>query len=115
MNHGSAFPQTDPSRHRHTDFTDHLPSMARHDGRPEDVIAPLPDMELYETLLLTIQDGAVHLLETAPVGVHFQATRTRVMFVEPNVGNFGIGVCTPGHREGTQFLATEEQGVLNHQ
>src|SRR4030095_6894048 len=41
MKDGSEFPQTDASRHRHTDFTDHLPSMARHDGRPADCIRPL--------------------------------------------------------------------------
>src|SRR5262245_43090276 len=106
MNDRSEFPQTDASRHRHTDFTDHLPSMARHDGRPEDCIAPLPDVHFHETLLLTIQDGAVHLLEIAHVGVHCHATLTPVMLVQPNGAHAGAGGGTTGHADATETHAS---------
>jgi len=36
------------------------------------------------------------------------------MFVHADVGDFRICVSAPRHREGTGFLATKKQGILNH-
>src|SRR5439155_23374059 len=108
------FAQTHPSRHRHADFTNHLSGVTRHDGSAENFIAPLADVEFHETLFLTVQYSAVHLLELAHIGIDFQAAFAGVTLVEANVGNFRVGVSAPGHREGAGFLAAKEQGILNY-
>src|SRR5216683_7869059 len=57
MNHRSQFAQSDASRHRHTDFADHLAGMTRHDGCSEDFIVPFPDVEFHKTIFLTVQNS----------------------------------------------------------
>src|SRR5947199_1393706 len=54
VNDRGQFAQTEASRHRHADFTDHFAGMARHDGGAEDFIAPLPDVVLYKTVFLSV-------------------------------------------------------------
>src|SRR6267378_3594948 len=71
VNDRSQFAQPDASRHRHTDFADHLAGMARNDGCSEDFIVPFPDVDFHETIFLTVQNRAVHLPELPHVGVHF--------------------------------------------
>src|SRR5439155_8453665 len=55
--------QTKASRHRHADFTDHFAGVTRNDGCSEDFIVPFPDVEFHKTIFLTVQNGAIHLLE----------------------------------------------------
>src|SRR5437762_7448679 len=108
MNHGSQFAEPDPSRHRHADFTDHLPGMACHDGCAKDFVASLPDVKLCKAVFLTVQNSAIHLLELAHISVHFQATLAGVTLVKADVSNFRVGVSAPGHRESTCFLVAKE-------
>src|SRR5262245_22878439 len=54
MNDGSQFAQADPTRHRHTDLTDHLAGMARHDRCSQDFIPPLSHVEFHETVFLAV-------------------------------------------------------------
>src|SRR3989441_894821 len=114
VNDRSQFAQPDASRHRHTDFADHLAGMARNDGCSEDFIVPFPDVEFHKTIFLTVQNRAVHLLELAHVGVHFHAALAGVTFIETDVSDFRVGVSAPGHRESTCLLAAKEQGILNY-
>src|SRR5438132_3109681 len=114
MNHRSQSAQADASRHRHTDFTDHLAGMACNDGCSEDFIVPFPDVEFHKTIFLTVQNRAVHLLELADVGVHFDAALAGVTFIETDVSDFRVGVSAPGHRESTCLLAAKEQRILNY-
>ena len=86
MNDRSQFAQTDPGRHGHTDFTNHLSGVARHDGRSKDFIASLLDMEFDETIFLAVQHRAVHVLELAHVSVDFQAAAASQIPVQ-RVGN----------------------------
>src|SRR6185369_1087345 len=115
MNHGSQFTQADPGRHRNTDLADHFAGMSGNDGCSEDFVAPFSDVEFHKAILLAVQHRAVDVLELAHVGIHFQAARAGVAFIEPDVGDFRVGVSAPGHREGARFLAAKEQGVLNYE
>src|SRR5437879_3253183 len=49
VNDRGQFAQTEASRHRDTDFTDHLPGMTRYDGCAEDFIPAFPDMQFHKT------------------------------------------------------------------
>src|SRR6266540_263008 len=51
VNDRSQFAQPDASRHRHTDFADHLAGMARNDGCSENFIVPFADVEFHKTTL----------------------------------------------------------------
>src|SRR5882724_6598521 len=89
--------------------------MARNDGCSKVFIVPFPDVEFHKTIFLTVQNRAVHLLELADVGVHFNAALAGVTFMETDVSNFRVGVSAPGHRESTCLLAAKEQGILNYE
>src|SRR5258708_6206097 len=104
MNHRSQFAQADSRCHRHTDFTDHLAGMARYDGCSE---------EFHKTIFLTVQNGAVHVLDLAQVSVQFYAALAGVAFIETDVSDFRIGVSAPGHGESACLLAAKEEGILN--
>jgi len=114
VNDRGQFAQPDASRHRHTDFADHLAGMPRNDGCSEDFIVPFPDVEFHKTIFLTVQNRAVHLLELAHVGVHFHSALAGVTFIETDVSDFRVGVSAPGHRESTCLLAAKEQRILNY-
>src|SRR6267154_3975036 len=114
MNYRGQSAESEASRDRHTDFADHLSGMSRNDGCSEDFIVPFPDVEFHKTICLTVQNRAVHLLELAHVGVHFQAALVSVAFIETDVSDFRVGVSAPGHRESTCLLAAKEQGILNY-
>src|SRR5690348_16899345 len=115
MNYRSEFAQTDASRHCHADFTNHLARMPRHYSRAQDFIMLFSDVKFHETLFLTVQNSAIHLFELTDVRVHFHAALTGLTFIEPDVGNFRVGIGAPGHRQGTGSLAAKEQGILNHE
>src|SRR5688500_16189342 len=69
VNDGSQFAQSDASRHRDTDFADHLAGVTRNDGCSQNFIAAFPDVDFHKTIFLTVQNRAVDLPELAHVGV----------------------------------------------
>src|SRR5436309_12960588 len=73
MDDRGQFAQAHARRHSHTDFTDHFACMARDDGRPEDFIAALLDVDFHEPVFFTVQNSAVQLLELAHISVRLQA------------------------------------------
>src|SRR5262249_49806646 len=87
---------------------------ARHNGRAEYFVSPFPDVDLDKTLLLTVQDSAIHLLEVAHVSIDGYAMLAGFVFREANVRNFWIGVGAPGHVQRAHLLPTEEQRILNY-
>src|SRR6266496_1712564 len=59
--------QTEASRHRHADFTDHFAGVTSNNGCPEDFIPTFSDMQFHKTIFLTVQNRAVYLLKLAHV------------------------------------------------
>src|SRR5437899_13080161 len=91
--------------------------MARNDGCSEDFIVPFPDVEFHKTILLTVQNRAVHFLELAQVGVHIHAALAGPAvagFIETDVSNVRVGVSARGHRQSTGLLSAKEQRSLNY-
>src|SRR5258706_363977 len=60
VNDGGQSAQTEASRHRHADFTDHLASVTSNDGCPEDFITAFSDMQFHETLFFAVQNSPIH-------------------------------------------------------
>ena len=51
--------QADPRHHGQGDLVDHLPRVPCDDGRSQDGVGALVDVDLDETLLLTVEDETV--------------------------------------------------------
>src|SRR6266498_6074301 len=86
VNDGGQSAQTQASRHRHADFTDHFAGVTSNNGCPEDFIPTFSDMQFHKTFSFAVQNSSIHILKLAHISVHFQAAFAGVTFVEANVG-----------------------------
>src|SRR5437667_3610288 len=60
VNDGGQSAQTEASRHRHADFTDHFPGVTSNDGCPEYFIPAFSDMQFHKTVLFAVHNSATH-------------------------------------------------------
>ena len=71
-------------------------------------------MHLGETLVIAVQDGAVHVVKRLGERVNGGAGCRRGGLGHTYVGNLRFGVGTPGNRQRRRLLAALEQRIGDH-
>ena len=105
--------QPEAVRHRKRDLRDHVTGVARHDGRTDNLIFPLPHVDFYEPLVLAFEDGSVDFLELLDECVDLDTFLLRILLVQPHVCYLRGRISTPRNRQRAGFGASLEESVLD--
>ena len=101
--------------HGHGDLADHFAGVAGDDGRAENLVAALLDVNLDEALVVAVGAAAVGLADGLDEGVDLDALFLRARRVEAHVRDLRIGVGGPGDDEvGRLAVGDGEECVLQH-
>src|SRR6516165_6606674 len=106
-------PQTQAADHRQRQLGDHLAGVGGDDGGSENLVSPGTDKHLDKAIILTVEDGSVHIVQLLREGAEGDAALPGLVFVQADMGDLRVGVGTPRDDERAGACASFEQGVLD--
>jgi len=93
-------------------FADKVSGMAGHDCGADNAIRPFLDKYFYKTFGFTIHDGAIYFIQRDLVCVYRNVLGMSIFLIKANMGDFRIGIRTPGQGQMAETFSAKKQGVL---
>jgi len=105
----------DSRAHDDRHFIDEFTGASGDNRRAENVVGPLPHVDLYEAVILSVGNRTINVLHHDGEGLYRNGLRPRFACMHANVCDLGVAIGTPGNRRLILPLHAGAERVLDRQ
>src|SRR5687767_4989816 len=99
MNRGRNGLGASPRFHDQRNLSNEVAGAGRNDGRPEDSVRALLNMDPGESIFLSVEDSAVDFVKLQRISLNLESLRGRVLLVHADVSDLRLRERAPGHNQ----------------